>query len=252
MKRRLLLLLFCVGMIYSGVSVVKYVSDKPNYNMEVDIITATVEPDTVEDVEESTQAAVVPEEPVMIDEFVEYYNSNPDLIGWLSIPAIDVNLPLMYTPDDMDYYLHKSFDKEESTHGTLFVDCDGSMNDNTIIVYGHNMKDNSMFGALDLFKDSSFLDDNLVFQVSDLYKVYNYQIVAVVLDKVYSTSDTCFKYYNYKGNDTTQYEDFVQWMNDKSLNELNLDISKGDNFIVLSTCSYHTEDGRLAIVAKRL
>lgn len=241
MKRRLLCLLFCIGTVYSGVGMVKYVTDKPG-NMDIEVSSIDVT---------STEFDSM-EEPTMMNEFIEYYNSNPDLIGWLSIPAIDVSLPLMYTPDDIDYYLYKSFDKEESSHGTLFIDCDGSINDTTIIVYGHNMKDNSMFGALDLFKDSSFLADNLVFQVSDLYNVYDYQIVAVVLDKVYNTSDNCFKYYNYKGNDTEQYEDFIRWMNTKSLNEMNLDISKNDKFIVLSTCSYHAEDGRLAIVAKRL
>ena len=88
------------------------------------------------------------------------YEQNPDLIGWLRIDGTGIDLPVVQTPGDNEYYLRRGFDRFYAVGGTLFLDERCSVEpdaptDNWLI-YGHNMRDGSMFGQLVRYRDEAF------------------------------------------------------------------------------------------------
>lgn len=190
--------------------------------------------------------------PKMLGRYLEAYDQNNDLYAWIMIPALDIDLPVMYTPNDYDWYLRKDYLGKYSMHGTLFTDLELDFNDLHVIIYGHNMKDNTMFGGLDKYVDPEFFEQHSTFQVSDLYHDYTYEVIAVVKDKVHTKDEDCFKYYNYIGNSTQEYSRFSEWLL-TAVNSRNLDqITEDTRILMLSTCSYHTNNGRLVVVARHL
>ncbi|MCR4673009.1 MAG: class B sortase [Lachnospiraceae bacterium] len=185
---------------------------------------------------------------------------NPDFAGWLTIEGTNVDYPVMYTPDDPQYYLHRAFDGSYSLSGTLFIDSRCSMDPGNIgtntIIYGHRMSSGTMFGSFGLFYDNE--DDyvrehhNVRFDTPD--RPGSYIIFAVFLSQIYEEEDT----------DHFHYLDFIQAGSPEELEAYLAGVKElasyydednepdfGDEFLTLSTCSYHTEDGRLVLLAKR-
>ena len=75
---------------------------------------------------------------------------NPDVVAWIQIPALDISYPVVQGKDN-SYYLHHMFDGKENKNGSIFIDYHNQpeFTDSNTIVYGHNMKNGSMFGTLD-------------------------------------------------------------------------------------------------------
>ena len=95
--------------------------------------------------------------PDVLDEYAGLYAENSDTIGWLKIDGTEIDNVVMFAPDEIDKYLHRDFYGNDSYRGCLFVDefCD-VLNSDNLIIYGHNMKDGSMFGTLDKYAGKSF------------------------------------------------------------------------------------------------
>lgn len=193
-------------------------------------------------------------EPVILDKYADLYEENSDLAGWLSIEGMQINYPIMQCEDD-EYYLHRDFYGNEDKYGCLYVR--GSADVNTpgtnFIIYGHNMRDGSMFGDLDLYKDEAFFKEHSLISFDTLYEERTYEIVAVFLSRVYKENDEVFKYYNFYQADTREeFQDFYENIKSLSLYDTGVTAEYGDTFLTLSTCAYHVEDGRLVVVAKRI
>ena len=82
---------------------------------------------------------------------------NEDVMGWIVLPGTSVSYPLM-DGDDNQYYLDHTWDKNSNSVGSIFLEekCSSDLDDFNTIIYGHNMKDKSMFGSLKLYKDEDF------------------------------------------------------------------------------------------------
>ena len=84
-------------------------------------------------------------------DLAELYAQNSDLIGWIEIEGTKIDYPVMQTPDDPEYYLHRDFNREYSASGTPFLDSASVVlpKDNAVtwnwLIYGHNMKFGTMF-----------------------------------------------------------------------------------------------------------
>ena len=84
---------------------------------------------------------------------------NADCIGWVSVDDTRIDYPVMYTPQDPEYYLHRNFEKKDSRAGTPFLGAGSNPDDqrtNSQIIYAHHMRDGSMFGELEKFNDAEF------------------------------------------------------------------------------------------------
>ncbi|MCM1234733.1 MAG: class B sortase [Muribaculum sp.] len=189
---------------------------------------------------------------VMLAGYAGLYEENKDFAGWLSIEGMRIDYPVMQTEDDT-YYLHHDFYGEDSKYGCLYVKGQADLDAGTnFIIYGHNMKDGSMFGDLDLYLKESFFREHPVISFDTLYEERTYDIIAVFRSQVYNVDDEVFKYYQFYQADTQEeFEYFYDNIKELSLYDTGVEAKFGDTFLTLSTCAYHVPDGRLVVVAKR-
>ena len=82
-------------------------------------------------------------------------NSYPDMVGYIYINNTEINYPIMKTSDN-EYYLYRLPDGSKSTHGSIFMDAANNLNDQYIMIYGHNMKDGTMFADLKKYLNKEF------------------------------------------------------------------------------------------------
>ena len=179
---------------------------------------------------------------------------NEDMIGWLSIPNTVINYPVMYTPEDPEYYLRRDFIGDYSSTGMLFVEaqCDIENGDNQII-YGHNMKNDAMFGTLDDYADKEFWEDHQYLYYDTLYEEHIYQVVCVFESRVLNKDEEGFRYYRFYGSETEEeFNDYIEGIKNLQLYDTGVDVSYGDKLITLSTCAYFTDEGRFVVVAKQV
>lgn len=214
--------------------------------------------DRAEIVSESVPAQmttdILAREPEIMEKFKSLYAENNDLTGWLFIPGTVIDYPVMQN-EDQEYYLHHNFYGEEDRYGCLFVKdfADVDTPNTNFVIYGHNMKDGSMFGELDEYKEQSFFRDHPLIYFDTLYEERTYEIMAVFLSQVYENEENAFKYYEFYQADTEEeFFSFYESVMDLSLYETGVTAEFGDTFLTLSTCAYHVDDGRLVVVAKRV
>lgn len=184
----------------------------------------------------------------------ELKNMNEDFVGVLSIPDTIINYPVMYTKGE-DYYLRRSFDKKQSDAGTLFIDKHNNIDpiDDNIIIYGHNMKNGTMFHELLNYKKESYYKEHKYIYFNKVDNSEKYEIISVFYSKVYYETDNVFKYYKfYNASNEEELNDYVKNIKELSLYNTNVDAKLGDKFITLSTCEYSQENGRFVVVAKKV
>lgn len=184
----------------------------------------------------------------------ELKNMNKDFVGVLSIPDTIINYPVMYTKGE-DYYLRRSFDKKQSDAGTLFIDKHNNIDpiDDNIIIYGHNMKNGTMFHELLNYKKENYYKEHKYIYFNKVDDREKYEIISVFYSKVYYETDNVFKYYKfYNASNEEELNDYVKNIKKLSLYNTNVDAKLGDKFITLSTCEYSQENGRFVVVAKKV
>lgn len=155
--------------------------------------------------------------------------------------------------EDDEYYLHHDFYGEESRYGCLYVrgQADVDTPGTNFIIYGHNMKDGSMFGDLDLYRKESFWREHPRISFDTLYEERTYEIIAVFRSRVYQPEEDVFKYYQfYQADNQEEFSWFYENIKELSLYDTGVTAVFGDTFLTLSTCAYHVEDGRFVVVAK--
>ncbi len=189
--------------------------------------------------------------------FDELKAQNPDIRGWISISNTEVNNPI-YQSSDNDFYLKHNMLGKKSKYGALFfdyrntIDVEGSSQNLTI--YGHNMKDKSMFGTLSKYRDLKFYKENPVINLKTLYNEKRYVIFAVMITNASKAQDNGYLY-NYTSPSFKTQDDFLSWINEakeRSLIKTDIEIEKNDEILTLSTCCYDFDDARFVIMAKAL
>ncbi len=167
----LLLVLLIGGMVFAawqlGAIFLNYSRDRSAYRDLADhAISGLAEAEdttiavTTPDPDARPEEVTVSEIPFTVD--WEYLSSiNDDIVGWLYCPGTVINYPVVQS-NDHDYYLDHSFDGSSNTSGTLFVDRDSvsGIVQSNLIIYGHNMKDESMFGTFKYYAEESFFEEH--------------------------------------------------------------------------------------------
>lgn len=185
--------------------------------------------------------------------YADLYKQNPDLFGWIQIEDTSVYYPVMYTPEDPEYYLHRAFDKTYSSSGVPFLDSNYYEGCGNYLIYGHNMKRGSMFADLLSYESKSFWRQHPVIIFDTLYEHCEYEVIAAFYSKIYKEDEkNAFRYYQYTDlTDKTVFEEYLNQAEDSALYDTGIKASYGDTILTLSTCAYHTEDGRFVVVAKK-
>ncbi len=194
-----------------------------------------------------------PTEPVMLPHYAPLYEQNPDFFGWISIDGMNINYPIMHTPEDPQFYLRRAFDKSDSHCGVPFLDAKCAPDSNAYIVYGHHMKDGTMFGHLTDYAEEDFYLSHQTIHFDTLYEQREYQVFAVFYCDVSYEDNGSFAFYKYTDlSDDAVYDEFISQLRQVTIYETDFEVENGTDILMLSTCSYHTSDGRFVVVAKRV
>lgn len=193
------------------------------------------------------------------DEWAETYKTlvelNPDCMGWIQIPDTNIDYPVMYTPNDYDKYLYLNFEEDYQFRGLPFL-AEGTVlnKSQNYIMYGHYMKDGTAFQHLNKYLDRNWVKEHPYAYFYTAYDQGVYQVMDVVITKVFKEEDECFKYYNYSGELSEEdFNTYVYYMDRMSSVDTGVEAVYGDKLISLSTCFRHyDEDGRLVVVFKRI
>lgn len=186
----------------------------------------------------------------------ELQRENSDIIGWIEIEGSTIDYPVLQTTDNSFYMTH-DYKKEYSKDGSLFLDkeYDWNLPSTNLLIYGHNNIDSTaMFSGLLNYEDENYYNNHKFIRFTTNKEDVEYEIIAVFLSRVYYKSEQdVFRYYYFiNAANEEEFENYVKSSKEASLYDIEATAQYGDQLLTLSTCSYHTEDGRLAVVARRV
>jgi sortase B len=189
----------------------------------------------------------------VLRELAEVYKANPDLVGWLTIPGTNIDYPVVQRKESKDHYLYRDFYGKYDAHGCLYVDenCDPKRPSDNVTIYGHRMKDQTMFSHLAKFIQKSFWEENRYLYFDTLDEHHTYEIIYVFTTT--ASVGEGFLYHQFiDAASAEEFNSFLVSCSRNSLYDTGLSAQYGDKLVTLSTCEYSQENGRLVIVAKRL
>ena len=198
-----------------------------------------------------TESAEIGEDGIL-DNFRDLLAQNEDTIGWITIDGTSIDYVVMHAPNEKNKYLHRDFYGNESRYGTLFVaeDCDVLTSDN-VIIYGHHMRDGSMFGALAQYESADFCAAHPIVRFDTIYGPGIYEVVAVVRTDV-TIGTSAFPYFGYtQANDPETHAEYAAYLEHNRLYDTGRTVQAEDKLLTLSTCNYHTANGRLIVVCRK-
>lgn len=185
----------------------------------------------------------------------ELQKENEEIIGWLEIEGTNINYPVLQASDN-DYYLTHNYKKEKASTGSIFLDKDfdlinGSSN---YLIYGHRNKSGLMFEDLIKYAEEDFYKEHTKIKFTTNKDDSIYEILSVFYSRVYYKSEqNVFRYYYFvNANNEQEYNDFVNNAKKVSLYDTGVTAKYGDQLLTLSTCEYSQEDGRFAVVCKKI
>ncbi len=191
------------------------------------------------------EAAAVPTAPRAC--FASVLEENPDIVGRISIEGLDIGYLVTQT-DNNDYYLSHGYDRTKSRSGAIFMDyrCDADAYPlkGHYVLYGHNMKNGSMFHKLKELTEEETFKNNRIIRFDTLYEDYEWEIFSAYV------TGTDFNYIETSFATGDDWLKFLQSVQDKSLYKTDIKLSPEDVVLTLSTCSYEFDNARFVVHAR--
>ena len=189
--------------------------------------------------------------PPMQESFAELYAQNPHVVGWLEMDP-DIALPVVQW--DNSFYMDHDFDGNESVAGKLFVDSRNTLwpQDDHILIYGHNMKDGSMFGSLNNYRNVGFLRATTCIQFNTIYGDAQYVPFALFDASMTKDDPNYFKLIRLNFSEEQPFDAFLEDVQSRSLFNIPVDVNEDDQLLSLVTCSYSMDNGRFIIMCRKL
>lgn len=230
--------------------------NKMSYSLQKETVIETVEDGTLLEPVENVEDLKTEEEknlywkyvntPLSSVDFTELLSQNKDTVGWLIVNNTNINYPVVQTTNN-DYYLKHAFDRSNNNAGWVFADFRNNFNDfnRNLVIYAHGRKDRVMFGSLiDTLNEEWYKNpDNQIIQLSTIKYDTMWQIISIYKirsESYYITTDF---------SSDTSYETFLNVIKERSIYDFNVNVTKDDKILTLSTC-YNDNGIRLVIQAK--
>ena len=229
-------LLFFV-LIYSGIKIYEWYRDKNKNNEIAQKIKETV-------IVESNSKN---KEEYLID-FDKLKEQNNEAIAWIKVNNTNIEYPVVKTKNN-EFYLNHSFDKSENLGGWIFADYKNKFNgtDKNIVIYGHNMKDNSMFGTMQKILNPEWYNNeentNIILKTEG--KNYIYKVFSI-----YRIENEDY-YIKTEFNNDSEFEQFLNTLKARSIRDFNMDMLESDSILTLSTCDNNNKY-RVVLHAKKI
>ncbi|MBU5464869.1 class B sortase [Anaerotignum sp. MSJ-24] len=186
------------------------------------------------------------------DRFILLLQINPETVGWIKVGNL-ADEPVVYR--DNEFYLNHDFYQKKSSSGTVFVDVENTdlENDKYVIVYGHDLRDGSKFGSLKEYLNIEQLKNNIVIEWSSLYssEAEKYVVFSVFDSSMLEENKNYFDLRRFDEIDLDGTKKIIEEIRERSLYDIPVDVTAEDQIMVLVTCSYKHEDGRLLIFCRK-
>ena len=233
-------LLFFI-LIYSGIKIFNWYKDKTNNNEIVEKIKDAVIVQSENKDEEND------EEEYKID-FNKLKEHNSETIAWIKVNGTNIEYPIVKTNDNK-FYLNHNFDKSINSAGWIFADYRNKFDDTdkNIIVYGHNMRDGSMFGSMKNILNSDWYNNEENTNITIYTENENYTYKVFSIYKIQSED----YYIKTEFKDDNEFEQFIKTMKKRSIRDFDVDVSKNDTILTLSTCA-NNDKYRIVLQAKKI
>lgn len=220
MKRRLIQLLCLLVMVYTGREIIQYFGAYSQVNEEIEQVQTLVQEQSLNTLQQQYE----------------------DVVGWISIEGMKVDYPILQT-DNNEFYLRHNYKGTESRAGSIFLDYrnDANLTDRHSIIYGHVLRNGSMFGQLANYAEVEFAQRHQFIEIELAGKKINLQVFAA-----YETT-TDFYYIETDFTDTS-FADFIDTIQDKSQIDLQVNVTEQDQLITLSTCTTSVSDAERFVV----
>lgn len=218
---------------------------------------ATTEEATVPEETEPTETTG-PRNEVMLAEYKKLHDDiddgNEDIVGWLKIEGTEIDYPVMRSAvDKPDFYLYRDWNKNDSVRGSIYIheDVDPFTPDDNVTMFGHNMRDGTMFACLKDYQDKKAWEKNSLITFDTLYEYHTYKIFAVF--KTTASVNQGFAYHKFtNAKDATEFDAFIKECRKNAFYDTGIIPAYGDKIICLSTCEYTLENGRLVVAAVQI
>ena len=217
----ILFVIFLTLFIISGTKVINYIKDARNNKVLYEELAHF----TIENEDNTSNKYNI--------DFASLKQKNSDTVGFIKVNGTDVNR-IVVKGTDNNFYLTRNFEKEYNVSGWIFADyrnkLDGS--DKNIIIYGHNMRTNDMFGTLKNILNTNWQEDEnnreIIFVTENeeaIYKVFSvYQIEAE-------------DYYLQTDFQEGEFKEYIDTVKSRSAYDFNVEVDENDNILTLSTCA---------------
>ena len=173
------------------------------------------------------------------------FEKNIDYRGWIKIDNTNINYPILQGQDNEEY-LYKDINNEYIVSGSIFMNyLNNGFDDQNTVLFGHNMKNGTMFANLKKYKEEDFFYNNNDIEI----ELSNGQYLIYKVFSVYIT-DINDNYTKTSFEDKDEYKEFLERIKNKSIYKSDISVNENDKIITLSTCSYEFDDARLVVTGK--
>lgn len=247
-----------VIIVSSGVLVNTYIIEpyrfKKHQSQIADIITENVNED--EDItataKDSGEKIVYPEG--MLAKYRKLYAINKDISGWISIPGLEINLPIAKGKDN-NYYLRRNIYGKWTNYGVPFFDyrmTDLKNLPRNTVVYGHNMHyDDLIFGMMENYREISGFKQAPVIECNTIYADYKWLVYAAFITNSTESQDNGYMLqYNFLDISQNKFDEYIKEIDKRKFYTTGVDIQSTDKILTLSTCCYDFDGARLVIIAR--
>lgn len=184
--------------------------------------------------------------------YMALYDQNQDMCGWIRVKGTVIDYPVMHTPEDPEYYFHRDFEGNYSSYGMIFIDgaCRLDGTSPNLLLYGHHMRNGSMFAAIEDYDNAEFWRTHPQIQFDTLEEPGTYEVIAAFKLPA-AQLDEDFKTMLLAENQ----EDFERLMGKLEawrFYDTGVGAEWGDQLITLTTCEYTQKDGRFFVVARKM
>lgn len=222
----------------------KYVDTVPQTTANTEPENATEDVETETSPTDTEPKQTEPAPAVISVDFDSLLAENKDIVGWIYCPDTPISYPVVQGQDN-DQYLRADLNGKYLVSGTLFVDYRNSEigQDRNYIIYGHNMKNGSMFGSLLKYKEQSYYEQHPT--ITYLTPEGNYTI-ELIAGLVVSKTDIIYE----ANPDREEFQGYLTNAVQKSTFRSNAAYTDEDTLVILSTCSYEFDAARYVVIGK--
>lgn len=261
----ILIILACAGLI--SAKLITDARDKSEYNELQDMRPSVTRPsmdltatqpsqtdptqDTLPEQTDPTTVTAPPIDDTVLYEYQLLYEINRDMVGWIQIDGTAIDYPVVQTPNEPNFYLRRNFYKENATCGTIYAReaCNINLPSDNVTLYGHNMRNGTMFADLHKFEQKSFWKDHRYVNFDTLHEYRTYEIFAI-----FKTTADLTKGFSYHVYDTfateKAFNEYVTTCKNLSMYDTGVTPAFGEKLLTLSTCDKSISDGRLVVVCR--